>query len=44
MNEPYTYREAFSTESEAQNFIYTLIGGGIIQKQENLWHVWQINF
>ena len=43
MNKPYTYRQSFETEKEAMDFCDSIIGGGIVQKQEELWHVWQIN-
>jgi hypothetical protein len=40
----FTYREAFKTEQEALDFTHTIIGGGVVQKQGDLWHVWQVNF
>ncbi len=40
----FTYRQAFKTEQEAHDFALTIIGGGVVQKQEGLWHVWQVNF
>ena len=44
MNKQFTYRQAFKTEQEALEFSYSIIGGGVIQKQNELWHVWQVNF
>ena len=44
MNKHFTYRQAFKTEQEAIEFTYTIIGGGVVQKQGDLWHVWQVNF
>jgi len=44
MNKPYTYRQSFKTEQEALEFTNSIIGGGVIQKQGDLWHVWQVNF
>jgi len=44
MNKALTYRQAFQTEQEAETFAYELIHGGVIQKQEGLWHVWQLNY
>lgn len=39
-----TYLTSFATEIEASNYADTLIYGGVIQKQEGRYHVWQINF
>lgn len=39
----YTYIGSFNTESEADNYVSTLMYGGIVQKQEGKYHVWQIN-
>jgi hypothetical protein len=38
-----TYRGGFETEQKAMQFAELLINGGIIQKQGDIWHVWQIN-
>lgn len=38
-----TYLTSFSTEIEALNYADTLIYGGVVQKQEGRYHVWQIN-
>lgn len=38
-----TYRQAFDTEEQAKAFCDSLIHGGIIQQQGQVWHVWQIN-
>jgi hypothetical protein len=40
----YTYIGSFDSEIEACNYTDTLIYGGIVQKQEGKYHVWQINF
>jgi hypothetical protein len=44
MNNLFTYRQGFETEQLALQFAETLISGGVIQKQNNIWHVWQCNF
>jgi hypothetical protein len=38
-----TYLTSFQTEQEALEYCNCIIGGGIVQKQGDLWHVWQIN-
>lgn len=37
------YRAAFDSEAQAIAFVKTLIGGGIIQQQAELWLVWQLS-
>ena len=39
-----TYLQAFTSYEEAKSFCDSLINGGIIQQQDNQWHVWQVNF
>jgi len=44
MNEPFTYITSFETEAEAIKYSEGFIKGGVVQKQEGRWHVWQCNF
>lgn len=44
MNKQFTYRAGFKTEQEALEFADSIMGGGVIQQQGEIWHVWQVNF
>ena len=44
MNNLFTYITSFETEAEALEYCQGFIGGGVTQKQEGRWHVWQCNF
>jgi len=39
-----TYLTSFASEIQALEYADTLIYGGVVQKQEGKYHVWQINF
>jgi hypothetical protein len=41
--QPLTYRGSFVCEENANEFVATLIKGGVIQQVGNLWYVWQMN-
>lgn len=38
-----TYRGSVTTEEEAKALCNSLIRGGVYQKIDDVWHVWQIN-
>lgn len=41
---PLTYRGSFVCEENANEFVATLIKGGVIQQVGNIWYVWQMNW
>jgi len=41
--EQLTYRGSFVSEEDANDFVATLINGGVIQQVGNLFYVWQCN-
>ena len=43
MEQPLTYRGSFVSEENANEFVATLIKGGVIQQIGNIWYVWQTN-